>query len=103
MVCTLPCGRLITFADQIIGKMRINGLATLFRIAQNTSNIAIQTFKMAVTMNFVQGRRLEMVAAACLYTACRKDDAGCPYMLIDFADKIGVISILGSLSCPVIS
>lgn len=48
-----------------------------------------QVFKLAVGLNFIQGRRTKTVAAVCLYIACRRQD-GNTVMLIDFADVLMV-------------
>ena len=45
-------------------------------------------YKLASEKNFVQGRSVPVVAAVCLYIACRKSDSKAPYLLIDFADAI---------------
>lgn len=50
-----------------------------------------QVFKLAVGLNFIQGRRTKTVAAVCLYIACRRQD-GNTTMLIDFADVLMVCS-----------
>lgn len=50
-----------------------------------------QVFKLAVGLNFIQGRRTKTVAAVCLYIACRRQD-GNTIMLIDFADVLMVSS-----------
>lgn len=50
---------------------------------------AVQIVKLAQSVNFMQGRRMDMVLAVCLYTACRKQSQ-CRVMLIDFADLIQV-------------
>ena len=50
-----------------------------------------QVFKLAVGLNFIQGRRTKTVAAVCLYIACRRQD-GNTTMLIDFADVLMVSS-----------
>jgi len=42
---------------------------------------------MAFQKNFIQGRTVLVVAAVCLYAACRVD-GNAPYLLIDFADVI---------------
>lgn len=54
-------------------------------IAQHVVDSAVQLFKLAANNNFIQGRRMHMVAAVCLYTSCRKEKP-CKVMLIDFAD-----------------
>lgn len=71
------------------GRSQISGMASQFRITTQTANVAVQIFKVAATMNFIQGRRMDMVCAVCLYTACRKSQS-CAHMLIDFADRVGV-------------
>jgi transcription initiation factor TFIIIB Brf1 subunit/transcription initiation factor TFIIB len=50
-----------------------------------------QVFKLAVGLNFIQGRRTKTVAAVCLYIACRRQD-GNTVMLIDLADVLMVSS-----------
>ncbi|KAI8816210.1 cyclin-like protein [Fimicolochytrium jonesii] len=49
---------------------------------------AERTFNLAVNMNFTKGRKLNHVAAACLYIACRYDKTA--HMLIDFSDALSV-------------
>ena len=44
-------------------------------------------YKLAFKKNFIQGRSVTLVAAVCLYTACRVEK-NAPYLLIDFADAI---------------
>jgi transcription initiation factor TFIIIB Brf1 subunit/transcription initiation factor TFIIB len=64
-------------------------LANQLRIPEQTVNNAIQIFKLAAMTNFIQGRRMDMVASVCLYSAARKEKP-CNVMLIDFADKVQV-------------
>ena len=59
-------------------------------ISESVINSGVQIFKLATMSNFIQGRRMIMVAAVCLYTACRKEKP-CKVMLIDFADSCGVM------------
>lgn len=63
--------------------------AQLGGIGQNVVDQGGQIFKIAAMNNFIQGRRLDMVAAVCLYSACRKEQP-CRVMLIDFADRVQV-------------
>lgn len=58
-------------------------------IRESTIQSGVQIFKLAAMNNFIQGRRMDQVAAVCLYSACRKDSP-CRIMLIDFADKVEV-------------
>jgi len=46
-------------------------------------------YKLAGDKNFIQGRTIQVVAAVCLYIACRIDKQA-PYLLIDFADAIQI-------------
>jgi hypothetical protein len=67
----------------------MQSLAGQLGIPEPTINSAIQIFKLAANNNFIQGRRMDMVSAVCLYTAARKEKP-CRVMLIDFADKLQV-------------
>jgi transcription factor IIIB subunit 2 len=78
--------RAATFAE---GRRQIMGLGSQFGVAESTIQVGVQIFKLASGYNFIQGRRLDMVAAICLYTACRKFTP-CKVMLIDFADRVQV-------------
>ena len=44
-------------------------------------------YKLAFAKEFIQGRSVKLVAAVCLYTACRVSK-NAPFLLIDFADAI---------------
>ncbi|WYZ35316.1 hypothetical protein EsH8_I_001592 [Colletotrichum jinshuiense] len=63
----------------------MQGYAQQLNLGESTVNTAVQVFKLASQANFVQGRTLVMVAAVCLYTACRTERP-CKIMLIDLAD-----------------
>jgi hypothetical protein len=67
----------------------MQALAGQLGIPEPTINSGLQIFKLAANNNFIQGRRMDMVSAVCLYTACRKEKP-CRVMLIDFADKLQV-------------
>jgi transcription factor IIIB subunit 2 len=67
----------------------MNGLAGEHHIPESTVNTGMQIFKLAAMNNFIQGRRINHVAAVCLYTAARKSKP-CRVMLIDFADSCQV-------------
>ncbi|TDZ71995.1 Transcription factor IIIB 60 kDa subunit [Colletotrichum trifolii] len=66
-------------------KSLMQGYAQQLNLGESTVNTAVQVFKLASQANFVQGRTLVMVAAVCLYTACRTERP-CKIMLIDLAD-----------------
>lgn len=67
----------------------MQGFAHEHRIPESTVTSAVQIFKLAAMNNFIQGRRINTVAAVCLYTAARKQRP-CRVMLIDFADSCEV-------------
>lgn len=71
------------------GRRIIEGLGHQLGVVEFTRTVGLQIFKLAAMNNFIQGRRMDMVAAVCLYSACRKAER-CRVMLIDFADKIQV-------------
>lgn len=64
----------------------MQALANQLGISDNVVGVGHQIFKLASMNNFIQGRRTDLVAAVCLYSACRKEKP-CRVMLIDFADK----------------
>lgn len=71
------------------GGRYIASMARQLNIPESASKAAGQVFKLAVGLNFIQGRRTRTVAAICLYVACRRQD-GNTTMLIDFADILQV-------------
>lgn len=71
------------------GRRIMQALANQLSIQESVVGVGVQVFKLASMNNFIQGRRTDMVAAVCLYSACRKEKP-CRVMLIDFADKIQV-------------
>jgi len=71
------------------GRRYMMNYANQLSIPETTVTSGVQIFKLAAANNFIQGRRMDMVAAVCLYSACRKEKP-CRVMLIDFADKVQV-------------
>ncbi|PLB53109.1 putative transcription factor TFIIIB complex subunit Brf1 [Aspergillus steynii IBT 23096] len=69
------------------GNRYISQLSRALMIPESAMKAAGQVFKLAVGLNFIQGRRTKTVAAVCLYIACRRQD-GNTVMLIDFADVL---------------
>lgn len=67
----------------------MHALSNQLLIPEHTIQSGLQILKLAAQANFIQGRRMDMVAAVCLYSACRKVRP-CRVMLIDFADRIQV-------------
>lgn len=70
----------------------MQGYAHQLNLGENTVNTAVQIFKLASQANFVQGRTLVMVAAVCLYAACRTEKP-CRIMLMDLAGKHTHVSL----------
>ncbi|KAK7207294.1 Brf1-like TBP-binding domain-containing protein [Myxozyma melibiosi] len=70
------------------GRRRIMNLANFLSLPEFVGDAANRWFQLAVTQNFVQGRRSQYVVAACLYVACRQQQT--THMLIDFADILQV-------------
>jgi transcription factor IIIB subunit 2 len=76
-------------------KQLLNQFAYQLQIPPHVAEKAFQTYKIASTSNFIQGRRKNTVAAVCLYAICRKEDNN-KVMLIDLADIIKVdVFLLG--------
>lgn len=70
------------------GQKNIRKLAVALRIDEHIATAAGEWFKLALTQNFVQGRRSQNVVAACLYVACRKECTH--HMLIDFSSRLQI-------------
>lgn len=70
------------------GRNKIKKLATALKISTVIADAAGNWFKLALTNNFVQGRRSQNVVAACLYVACRKEKTH--HMLIDFSSRLQI-------------
>ncbi|MCJ1335191.1 transcription factor TFIIIB subunit brf1 [Bachmanniomyces sp. S44760] len=71
------------------GRRYINQLAAALQIPQAYTDAAMQVYKLAYGINFIQGRRTKNVAAICLYIACRREKEN-RIMLIDFSDILMV-------------
>jgi transcription factor IIIB subunit 2 len=69
----------------------MTSMASQLEVHENVVSTAVQIFKLAAMNNFVQGRRMDVVCAVCLYSACRQSQP-CKVMLIDFADRLQVRS-----------
>ncbi|KAK6204599.1 transcription factor IIIB 70 kDa subunit (B-related factor) [Scheffersomyces amazonensis] len=70
------------------GKRKIRRIAAALKIPDYIAESAGSWFKLALTQNFVQGRRSQNVLAACLYVACRKERTH--HMLIDFSSRLQI-------------
>ena len=68
-----------------------NGVSALDGLNLTTTHHdrALSVYTLAIGINFIQGREIDHVAAACLYIACRRDPEN-RVMLIDFSDTLKV-------------
>ena len=71
------------------GNRYIHQMSRALTIPESATKAAGQVFKLAVGLNFIQGRRIKTVAAVSLYIACRRQD-GNTVMLIDLSDVLMV-------------
>lgn len=71
------------------GNRYIQQMSRALTIPESATKAAGQVFKLAVGLNFIQGRRIKTVAAVSLYIACRRQD-GNTVMLIDLSDVLMV-------------
>lgn len=69
-------------------KRRIQALAASLNIPGHISDSASKWFYLALTQNFIKGRKSQNVIAACLYIACRKEKTH--HMLVDFSAKLQI-------------
>ncbi|KAF3080443.1 transcription factor TFIIIB subunit brf1 [Orbilia oligospora] len=81
--------------EQVIsnGRRKLNQLASALSVHDRFVETAARYFTLAVTHNFIQGRKTQHVVACCLYIACRLDKSA--HMLIDFSDilQLNVFSL----------
>lgn len=69
-------------------RRKINALAYSLGIPDTIAAQAASWFNLALSVNFVKGRKSQNVVAACLYVACRKSKTH--HMLVDFSLKLQV-------------
>lgn len=67
-------------------KRKISALASALHIPSFIADSAAKWYNLALTQNFVKGRKSQNVIAACLYVACRKEKTH--HMLLDFSSKL---------------
>jgi transcription factor IIIB subunit 2 len=63
-------------------------IGSQLKIRESNIDAAKRVYELAQENNFTQGRHSKVVAGSALYIICRKEKL--PYMLIDFADVLGV-------------
>mmetsp|Transcript_26465 Transcript_26465/g.43316 ORF Transcript_26465/g.43316 Transcript_26465/m.43316 type:complete len:782 (-) Transcript_26465:666-3011(-) len=77
------------------GKRKIQQVAAGLRLNAHHVDAAQRLYMLAVQHNFTMGRRVQNVAAACLYVVCRREKT--PHLLIDFSDVLQTnLFVLGS-------
>jgi transcription factor IIIB 90 kDa subunit len=68
------------------GRSKMQAMATALQLTPYHVDAAQRMFALAMHNNFIQGRKTQNVAAACLYIVCRRERT--PHMLIDFSDVL---------------
>ena len=71
------------------GKDEIRRQANNLNLPDHVADQAFSIYKLACNANFIQGRRVNIVASCCLYVACRRDKENTT-MLMDFSEAISV-------------
>ena len=74
------------------GRQKIRQVAHVLNLSESMQEKAQRFFTLALTTNFVRGRRSMQVVAVCLYVGCRQSQT--THMLIDFSDALGVSTSL---------
>ena len=75
----------------MIGKQYTGMISGALQINPALQEAGMQVFRLASSINFIQGRRTKSVAAVALYIACRSQrENPNHYMLIDFSDVLQV-------------
>lgn len=73
------------------GRNHIEQICQSLGVNKGLKDAGMQVFRLAASINFIQGRRTKSVAAVALYIACRtqREEVN-EFMLIDFADELKV-------------
>uniref|UniRef100_A0A7N0U8V0 Cyclin-like domain-containing protein n=1 Tax=Kalanchoe fedtschenkoi TaxID=63787 RepID=A0A7N0U8V0_KALFE len=78
------------------GEDQINMLITSLKMDDSIEHEAMTYYKIAAERSFTRRYKIDYVAAACLYVACRASKK--PYLLIDFSEKLAVnVYVLGAV------
>ncbi|KAG0227801.1 transcription factor TFIIIB subunit brf1 [Actinomortierella wolfii] len=67
-------------------RRKIQNMAVALRLNEHHAEVAQRYFNLAISNNFIQGRRSDHVVACCLYIVCRMEKT--PHMLIDFSELL---------------
>jgi transcription factor IIIB subunit 2 len=77
------------------GKYVVDNLVAILNLRQQVADMAYSLYKLASINGFIQGRRVDNVAACCIYLADRKQNES-TLLLMDLAEKIQVsVWVLG--------
>lgn len=68
------------------GRRHITSLSGMLLLKNHHIEAAQRLLTLAANLNFTQGRKIQNVAAACLYVVCRRQQTH--HMLIDFSDLL---------------
>lgn len=76
------------------GRREVRAIAGRLHIDEPVQEVAVNVWKLASNINFIQGRRTEEVAGCCLYAACRREKEN-TVLLIDISEilKVNVFSL----------
>jgi transcription factor IIIB subunit 2 len=72
-----------------LASRKIHNFAAVLRLSEVVCLSATRLYTLAVEHKFTKGRKINNVAAVCLYVACRQKETR-NYMLIDFSDLLQV-------------
>lgn len=75
--------------SEIMGRHEIESIGGSLNVPERVRVQALQMYKLAMGLGFIQGRRVKNVAAVALYMAARRQDQN-TLMLMDLAEKIQV-------------
>ncbi|MCJ1350585.1 MAG: transcription factor TFIIIB subunit brf1 [Icmadophila ericetorum] len=71
------------------GRRIIRNYCSALQLPDSFADSGMQVFKLALGLNFVQGRETKQVAAVCLYTACRRNKEN-KLMLVDLSEMLKI-------------
>ncbi|KAG0257876.1 transcription factor TFIIIB subunit brf1 [Actinomortierella ambigua] len=72
-------------------RRKIQNMAVALRLNEHHAEVAQRYFNLAISNNFIQGRRSDHVVACCLYIVCRMEKT--PHMLIDFSELLQQLNL----------
>jgi len=90
MLAAIGTGSSIQSRESVLARAfgEIQMIADHLKLSTFLVEGAQRMYALAVNSRLTMGRRRERVAAACLYTMCRRDKK--PFLLVDFADSLEI-------------